>query len=205
MPTKWEVALGVIDSPVPGLNPYEQNELNKGDDLFDRFTSDPNWPIETMTYIRNGLSTRPGTEIMSWGAFMANLNALSGKPKTFVYVSDHSPCIPGPNALQFHGCIVSPQVFGAALPQGPNEQHVVVLVGGDCGRFLEELSEMNIPGNFIMASSTTGECPLLDEFDIASGMVGTDDPETAFGKEFNRLLGKQTPTASMSDSYTVIN
>jgi len=201
MPTKWEVALGVIDSPVPGLNPYEQNELNKGDSLYEKFRGDLNWASGSMTYIRNPLSTKPGTDNLSWGAFMTNLVAIHDKPKTFVYISDHCPCIPGPNALQFHGCIVSPEVFATALPKGENEQHVVVIVGGDSGRFLEELSQQNLPGNFLMASSTAGDCLPLDQFDFSRGMVGTNNPEVAFDNEFNALLGMQTPSAFKDSSY----
>jgi hypothetical protein len=151
--------------------------------------------------MRNDISIQPGNNVQSWGAFKTNLNAIIGKKRTFVYLSDHSPAIPGPNALEFHGSQISPEVFAASLPQGPNEQHVVVIVGGDSGRFVQELCEKKIPGNFIIGSSSPNQIPNIDEFNIAMGMENTDDPETAFNREFNRILHNQTPNACEDPKY----
>lgn len=204
MPTKWDVVIGVIENPVSGLSPYERYEIEKADNLFDRFNSDPNWPINILSYTRNDISRHPGNNVQTWGAFKTNLNVLIGKKRTFVYVSDHSPAIPGPNALEFHGSQISPSIFASSLPQGPDEQHIVVIIGGDSGRFVQELCGIDLPGNFVIGSTSPGQIPLVDDLNLPLAMEGTDDPEVAFNKEFNRILQHQTPSACKDQNYVII-
>lgn len=197
----WKVAIAVIEDYGEDLTPYEIYEIEKGDALFDLFTSDPNWAYELLSYTRNDYSRHPGSNSMSWGAFKNNLNSLIGHPKTFIYISDHIPMVPGPDAIQFHGSHIDPRILASSLPQGENEQHVLVLVGGDSGRLTETLCSLDLPGNLIISSTSPHEGPPMDKFDMARGMSSTNDPESAFTYELKKVLHNQTPFICISETY----
>jgi len=154
-----------------------------------------------LTYIRNDISPIPGTNNMTWLNFSNELLNLAGHPQTFVYIDEHVPVIAGGGLNFLCGTIVPPAMLAPLLPQGNGEKHVVVIAGGNSGRYAQDLYTIGVPGNLIMGSASPSNYPCRDYFNYAIGMAVDHDPLNAFNFEKNRVRPYQNAVHFQHPTY----